>query len=77
MSTIPRHVLAFSAIAIIGFVMCLSYLDDLVLLKGARPFLPEWFNSLVAERDVFDIWVDFIMENNPITSLVRLASKSH
>jgi len=73
LNTLPLLVIICSAASVVGCLLCISGLDDILLDKGAINFVPDWVNSFIAERDLFDIWVDFIMENNPITALVRLA----
>ena len=76
LATLPPHVLVCMMAIVAGLLLSLSAIDEVLLKQGARRFFPEWFNSLISERDLFDIWIDFVMENNPIMALIRLAGKS-
>lgn len=75
LTILPGFVIACIIASALGWALTLSAVDDILLDEGAWRLFPDWFNSMISERDLFDVWIDFILENNPIMALIRLTGK--
>ena len=71
---LPPGIIACLILLLTGLYISISAADQLLLSHGVRKYIPDWLHIFLAERDLFELWVDFLRENNPIMIFLRLTA---
>ena len=71
---LPPGIIACILLFLSGLYLTVTSADQLLLTHGVQEYIPPWLHSILAERDLFELWVDFLRENNPIMIFLRLTA---
>ena len=72
---LPSYLVLLLCLFLLGLLIFGIGFDKLLLTEGAKSFIPESVSKLIEERELFQLWVDFVREYNPIMIFLRLTGK--
>jgi hypothetical protein len=71
---IPWQIIFCTAMFFYGLHISVAAIDEQLTKTGLQSFLPRSWKDALTSKDLFEVWVDFVRENNPFIIFLRLSA---